>query len=113
MTNMEYIISRLDERTLASLFFNRISSYRVGGFEDKVLHAFYHWANSFSENKGNCAYNTHTGESYENTDKMPSVWSWEYIFKKPGIRVRHGRSMNVSFQVWLISQYNERGEWDV
>lgn len=108
MTNMDYIISQLDERTLASLFI----FHGDPAIKNKVNHAFWKWADSFSKNKGNCGYNTKTGESYENTDMMPSIWGTEFIFKEPAKRVRYGRTRNVSFQVWLISKYNERGEWD-
>lgn len=108
MTNMDYIISQLDERTLASLFL----LHGDQTIKNKVTHAFWKWADSFSKNKGNCGYNTKTGESYENTDMMPSIWRTEFIFKEPAKRVRYGRTLNVSFQVWLISKYNERGEWD-
>lgn len=109
MTNMDYIISQLDERTLASLFFSNSNPV----IKNKITRAFWKWADSFSKNKGNCGYNTKTGESYENTDMMPSIWGTEFIFKEPAKRVRYGRTLNVSFQVWLISKYNERGEWDV
>ncbi len=108
MTNMDYIISQLDERTLASLFFSNGDP----AIKNKITRAFWRWANSFSKNRGNCGYNTKTGESYENTDMMPSIWGTEFIFMEPAKRVRYGRTMSVSFQVWLISKYNERGEWD-
>ena len=104
MTNSEYILSRLNDRTLSVLFANGYNFTFEDGFAENVLESFEKWRrNTYRPNK-NFFY------SIDPETKRPSVYEWSEVIKD-GKAVRHGyRTDRVAFQVWLSMQYKQE-EW--
>lgn len=105
MTNSDYIISRLNDQTLAVLFQNGYSFTFEKGFANDVRNAFKKWRrNTYRPNKN----------FFDNTDaetERPSVFEWSKVIKDGKAGSYGYRTDRVAFQVWLSMQYDPK-EWE-
>lgn len=105
MTNSEYIISRLNDQTLAVLFENGYSFVFENGLPYDVQNAFEKWRTNTYRPQKNFFNSTDT------ETERPSVFAWSSV-KKDGVWGSHGyRTDSVAFQVWLSMQYDPK-EWE-
>lgn len=116
MTNMEYIMSKLDVRTMAQMMYDGFN--QKGGFGLKIKIAFSRWANRSYQgnNKGNMYnYTDKTGKVYD----MPNPLTWDkvhdYTDGEPKEDengwvhekwIRFGHGPYISRQMFLEAQYN-------